>query len=215
MRETILRAVASFLVLLMSTVTVAQSQGGMLTATAGVTVNGKAVPADGDTAVLVGDKIQTGAGTAQVRLEGSLLQLGRNTALVLGDVPEFGCGQAVYFTSKGTPLRVGTIEVKPASGETKFELVHAAGTITVAMITGSVGFVQKGQTTTLHSGESTTVADNQNCPAIATIAAPVPGTPGALRNAKLIAIVAGAGGGAAIAAILLTREKQSVSPSRP
>ncbi len=216
LREIVMRTVGVFLIAVVSIGTVAQSQGGMLTATAGVTVNGKAAPADVNTAVLLGDRIQTGAGTAQVRLEGSLLQLGPNSGLVVAAVPEFGCGQMAYFTFKAAPLRVGSVEVKPASSaETKFEVVHAAGTITVAVMVGSVLFVHNGETTTLRSGESTTVADNADCPAILSTAAPLPAAQSTLRNGKLIGILAGAGGGGAVAAILLTREKAPVSPSRP
>ncbi len=216
LREHTVKVVALLTCAVMTVAAIAQTQGGMLTATAGVTVNGKAAPTNVDTAVLPGDRILTGTGSAQVRLEGSLIQLGPATSMTIAEIPEFGCGQLSYFALRGAPLRVGGLEFKPSvSEETKVHIVHAAGTITIAVAAGSILFSTNDQATTLRTGESTTIADKADCPAIPPGSGASPAAQSALRNPKVIGAIAGGGGAAALIGILATRSKQPASPSRP
>ncbi len=216
LREQAVRATALVLLITTAFVAIAQTQGGMLTATAGVQVNGKPVAASVDTAVLSGDKIQTAEGTAQIRLDGTLIQLGKHSDLAIGAVPEFGCGQVAFFSVRGIPLRLGAAQVTPsANEETKYQIIRAAGTLAIYVTLGSVQFVNGSQTLPLRSGESTTVADAANCPAISTLAAAPPAAQTTVPKGKLLGLLIGGGAAGAVVGVIATRGKQPASPSRP
>ncbi len=176
--------------ILAATAVFGQAPAGVLYSQPGVTVNGK--PVSGEVGVFPGDKVQSGPASTELRLEGTLISLRPNSSLVLGKTVEFGCGAMDFFTFQQATLRVSGIEIKPVSTDaTKLQIVHAGGTVTILMLLGAATLTVNGQSSTLATRESLSLAGDVSCPAM-------PGSPGQPTAAqsghgKLIGVLIGAG----------------------
>ena len=194
---------------------VAAQTGAVLYPSAGTTINGN--PSQSSAAALAGDRIQTAAAPAQLASDGTAVQLEGNTALTFGKMMELGCGSMVVTTSKQAAVHVGDLRLTPAAAEnTRYQILHADGTIQVAVQAGSLVVTEGQQKTTLLAGQSLAHSSSLAC------SAPASATPSAAGktalSARNIAIAGGVAGGAAAAAVLATRDNgkvAAVSPSRP
>ncbi len=136
---------------------IAQTSQATLQAKGAVSVNGKQVP--GNTAVFVGDRIQTAAGgSASLAAQGLMVVVPENTSLVYGDrVLDLGCGGVMVSTTIGEVVRVAGTTVTPlATGATRFEVSQMGGSLKIEAREGSIKVEDGGTPRDLNPGQNVT-----------------------------------------------------------
>lgn len=136
-----------------SSIVMAEAASAMLSVTGDVTVNGTHVARS--TAVFPGDKVQTaGNASASMTAEGLSVFLPGNSSLVVGAKQvELGCGGALVTTAKGASAQISDLTVSPARGErAKFEVTQVNGVIQIVAREGAVAVNNGGRTTRLEPG---------------------------------------------------------------
>jgi hypothetical protein len=192
-----------------------------------VTVNGK--PATQPAAIFPGDTIQTGPTSFATIVSNDLeITVPENSSLTFTPgTLNLGCGSSSIFTKAGnTVLHTqggATITPTAPDGFNKIEVSQGGGSTIIRVILGSAQVESGGQTSTVQAGSHlelpgspcTVPAPTPLTSANGAGAAPAGQASGA--SSAWIPVVIGAGGGGALAAILLSRgnDHQPVSPSQP
>jgi hypothetical protein len=192
-----------------------------------VTVNGK--PATQPSAIFSGDAIQTGPTSFATIVSDSLeITLPENSSLTFAaGTLNLGCGSSSVFTKAGKTIlhTQGGATITPTAedGFNKIEVTQGGGVTHIRVILGSALVNRGDQSSPVRAGSQIELPGSPctvPIPIRATSstgggAAPAGQASGASR--AWVPIVIGAGGGGALAAILLSRknDNQPVSPTQP
>ncbi len=206
------------LLLAQSAVIYPQSQPGVVFPDAGVMVRNN--PVYYTVAVFPGDRVQTGATPTLLTWEGASLTLQPSTWLVFGKVIEVGCGGLTASINPTITLRVNGTDVVPTTETAKIEVINAAGTVRISMLSGNASLTSTERKSVLAEGQSTFLPGTHDCGVMTPT--PTPGgngTPTAAGQAKsrklLWGLLGGAAAGGVVAGVLASRGERPVSPSVP
>jgi len=162
-------------------------------------------------ALFAGDAVQTEADSvANIIAEGSSVLVMPNSSVRFeGKALALNHGDVVVSTSKSLTLTADQVTVAPASDkQAKFEVAENEDTVVIAARKGDLTVTDDQGTSTVQEGEQTTKNRKRKAGA-------APASTGAPISGKIVAILAGVGGGAALAAVLATTSgssKKCVSP---
>ena len=193
----------------------ADASSGLLRSTGTVNINGKPAPAS--VALFAGDKIATAAqGVATIMVSGSILTLSPASSLIYGaNAVEMGCGQlAVTALQRGLTAKVRNLQISPAGDDSTYDISDGSGKLTVAVRSGSAIVDDGQQKMTLVAGKEMTFASPGECADPPNTSKQEPPARGFhLTNGKL-ALLAGAGGGAIAAGVVIAEQgnKHCISP---
>ncbi len=198
------------LVIVLSSASVfAQADKVMLYPGPDVRLNGGSLKAS--SAVMSGDKVETGTNGAQLTGHDLMLQVDPGTSLLYGDVLLLSCG-GLLVSSAWHPVQASDTLVSPLGGMAKFTLVNRGGKLTISVQSGTVT-VSNEQTTTLSAGQSIE-RKSAECPVAGAATKTTKPSSAALGgNGKWIALAAA--GGTATAVGVYFAERKPASPSAP
>lgn len=202
----------------------------------GSLVGGRNVTLDGQsplphTTILSGDRLAVSDGIAMVALgrgNRMLLERGSEASFVRdGDAVAVSLarGDMSFFhplAGGGIRIVAGDVTIMPASGsKTLSEIVMTDGLLVVTAKNGALEVEQTGSTRKVGDGSTITIATTAaRAPSSAAAPAPIPSGGRYIKHifnheTIVVAGVAAAGTGAAVAAIALTRSSKEVSPTVP
>lgn len=193
------RTIFVHFVVLMPLAGVAAQERAMLNAGDGSTVNG--INVRSSMAVVKGDKIRTGKGTAQITATGLYVDVDSDSAVLFGDALQLGCG-AVSVNGMSA-VRGNNFTISPVS-TAKYRVANRGGNLLVSVQSGSIR-VSGGETILLSAGQSATLPGTAAC-AADPINAQIP----AKGNRKLFGAVAGLAGAGVITGVVATRPEASL-----
>lgn len=161
-------------------------------------------------AVMSGDKIQTGTSSAQLTGRGLLALIESNSALQYGDVMILECG-GVSVSSSANGVQASDTRVTPAGNMAKFQIVNRGGKLTISVQSGAIR-VSSDEISMLSAGQSIERASHDGCPVATAQKTPAAASGG---RGKMIGLVIAGGGAGAAGIIIAGRDKKPVSASRP
>jgi len=192
----------------------AETNGAMLYAKGGVTINGSKVARS--SAILAGDKVQTSANSAvSIASPGSTVLLPENSSVVYqGSSIKLDYGNVRVNTQKGMSTQFHSVSIAPARGSANYAIIQDQGKVQIAALTGTLAIRDGARTMIVDSGKMAVREAADPGPQGGGGAAPAAtgGTPTWVIVAVSAAVIGAAG---AIAFFLIANESpKPVSPSR-
>ncbi len=131
----------------------AETNGAMLYAKGGVTINGSKVARS--SAILAGDKVQTSANSAvSIASQGSTVLLPENSSVVYqGSSIQLDYGNVRVNTQKGMTTQFQSVSIAPARGSANYAIIQDKGKVQIAALTGALTLRDGARTMIVDSGK--------------------------------------------------------------